>query len=297
MIYNLFQNLRISALGFGSMRLPVYDGDPARINKDSVEEMVDYAIRHGVNYFDTAWGYHDGKAAAVLGEVLSAYPRERYYLSNKFPGYHEANMDHMEEIFEKQLRDCRVDYFDFYLMHDVDDEVVDAYADPKRGTVEYFIRMKKEGKIHHLGFSTYGKVATIQKFLDAYGEEIEFCQIPLNYMEWALQNVKDKVEYLKKRGVPIWAMEPLRRGQLVELTTARQNVLKMMRPNDTAVGWAFRFAQSVTSVKTVISDMSDVKHLRENVEIFNGNHRLLNSKEGAILMGIASDMIREKRIV
>ena len=296
MLYNSFQNLRISALGFGTMRLPVHEGDPARINMDHVEEMVDYAIRHGVNYYDTAWSYHDGKAAAALGEALRQYPREQYFLSNKFPGYNKENMQRPAEIFEKQLQDCRVEYFDFYLMHDVDDEVLEDYTDPDRSAVPYFISQKEKGRIRHLGFSTYGKVETIESFLDTFGREIEFCQIPLNYMEWALQNVKDKVEYLKKRGIPIWAMEPLRRGQLAEISEARENVLKMMRPDDTAAGWAFRFAQSVTSVKTVITDMSDIAQLRENIEIFNENYRLLNSKEGAVLMGIASDMIQEMHI-
>ncbi len=296
MLYNVFQDLRISALGFGTMHLPGLEDEPSKIDIPAVEEMVDYAIRHGVNYFDTAWGYHEGKAAGILGDVLSSYRRENYFFANKFPGYNRENLKKPKEIFEKQLQDCGVDYFDFYLMHDVDDDVVDAYTDPDCEAVRYFIHLKEEGKIRHLGFSSYGKVPTIEKFLDTYGQAIEFCQIPLNYMEWALQNVKDKVEYLKLRGIPIWAMEPLRRGQLAEMSDARVNVLKMMRPDDTAAGWAFRFAQSVTSVKTVITDMSNIKYLRENIEIFSGNGRLLNSKEGAVLMGIASDIIREKHL-
>ena len=118
MIYNEFCGKKLSSLGMGCMRLPTKEGF-SDIDVDAVREMVKYAIDNGVNYFDTAWGYHNGQSELVIGEVLSEYPRDKFYLASKFPGYDISNMDKVEEIFEKQLEKCRVDYFDFYLIHNV----------------------------------------------------------------------------------------------------------------------------------------------------------------------------------
>lgn len=112
MVYKEFQNLKLSALGMGAMRLPVIDGDDSKIDSEAVEKMVDYAMKNGVNYYDTAWGYHDGNSEIVMGKALSRYPRDNYYLATKFPGYDLSNMDKVEEIFEKQLEKCGVEYFD-----------------------------------------------------------------------------------------------------------------------------------------------------------------------------------------
>ena len=117
MVYKEFQDLKLSALGMGAMRLPVVDGDDSKIDVAAAEAMVDYAMEHGINYYDTAWGYHDGHSETVIGNALKKYPRESFYLTTKFPGYDLSNMDKVEEIFEKQLEKCQVDYFDFYLFH------------------------------------------------------------------------------------------------------------------------------------------------------------------------------------
>ena len=129
MIYKDFQGLKLSALGLGTMRLPVIDGDDARIDEKATEEMVAYAMEHGVNYFDTAWGYHNGNSELVTGKMLSKYPRESFYLATKFPGYDLSNMDKVEEIFEKQLEKCGVEYFDFYLFHNVCELNINQYLD------------------------------------------------------------------------------------------------------------------------------------------------------------------------
>ncbi len=290
MIYNTFKGVKISDLGFGSMNLPIINGDSSRIDEKKAAEMIDYAIGEGVNYFDTGWGYNNGNGAAFLGSALSAYPRESYLLAHKFPGYNPLNMKRAEDIFEKQLEDCKVDYFDFYLMHDVDDEVVDMYTHPDNPAVRYFIEQKKKGRIKHLGFSTYGSTKTIGKFIDTYGDDIEFCQIPLNYLAWASNNVKDKVELLKKRNIPIWVMDPMYKGKLARLSDERESVLNEMRPNDSVGGWALRFAMSVTSVKTIVYDMATLDQVKKSVEVFNDD-KLLNGKESMILMSIAKDII------
>lgn len=133
MIYREFQGEKLSALGMGAMRLPVVDGDDARIDEAAAAAMVDYAMAHGVNYYDTAWGYHNGNSELVMGRALARYPRESYFLADKFPGYDLSNMDKVESIFEKQLEKCGVEYFDFYLFHNVCEMNIDAYLDPKYG--------------------------------------------------------------------------------------------------------------------------------------------------------------------
>ena len=212
MLYHEFQGLELSALGMGAMRLPVIDGDDARVDENAVKEMVAYAIEHGVNYFDTAWGYHNGQSELALGRALAAYPRDSFYLADKFPGYDLSNMDKVEEIFEAQLEKCGVDYFDFYLFHNVCELNIDAYLDRSHRIYAYLTEQKKNGRIRHLGFSAHGSCEVIRRFLDAYGDAMEFAQIQLNYLDWDSQGAKDKVELLTAHGLPVWVMEPLRGG-------------------------------------------------------------------------------------
>ena len=133
MIYNEFQGMKLSALGMGNMRLPVIDGNDSRIDVDKAREMIAYCMEHGINYYDTAYGYHGGNSELVVGELLYSYPRESFYLASKFPGYDLSNMPKVKEIFEEQLKKCRVDYFDFYLFHNVCEMNINQYLDPKYG--------------------------------------------------------------------------------------------------------------------------------------------------------------------
>ena len=167
MIYRDFQNMKLSGLGLGMMRLPVVEGNDSVVDEAAAEEMIDYALHNGINYFDTAWGYHDGNSELVAGKYLTKYPRDSYYLASKFPGYDLSNMDKVEEIFEKQLKKCRTPYFDFYLFHNVFEGNIDAYLDPKYGILEYLLKQKENGRIRHLGFSAHGSVEVIRRFLDA----------------------------------------------------------------------------------------------------------------------------------
>lgn len=150
MIYKNFQDIQLSALGMGTMRLPVVHGDDAQIDEAATKAMVDYAMAHGVNYYDTAWGYHGDNSETVLGKALAGYPRENFYLATKFPGYDLANMDKVEEIFEQQLKKCGVSYFDFYLFHNVCEMNIQQYLDPKYGIFSYLMEQKKAGRIPRL---------------------------------------------------------------------------------------------------------------------------------------------------
>lgn len=146
MIYKDFQNLKLSALGMGTMRLPLKNGGYSDIDKAETEKMVEYALQNGINYFDTAWGYHDGQSETVIGKILEKYSRKSYMLATKFPGYDLSNMDKVQEIFEKQLEKCRVDYFDFYLVHNVCELNINDYLDPGHGIHDYLLQQKKNGQ-------------------------------------------------------------------------------------------------------------------------------------------------------
>lgn len=290
MIYKKFQDIELSALGMGAMRLPVIDGDDDRIDEAKTAEMVEYAFKNGINYFDTAWGYHGGNSELVMGKILQNYPRDSFYLATKFPGYDTSNMPKVREIFEKQLEKCRVDYFDFYLFHNVCEMNIDAYLDEKYGIYDYLIEQKKNGRIKHLGFSAHGNYDVIKRFLDAYGKDMEFCQLQLNYMDWTFQDAKSKVELLESYGIPVWVMEPLRGGKLASLSDKNMQTLKALRPDETPVSWAFRFLQSIKSVTVTLSGMSNYDQLKDNIAIFSED-KPLNDEEMKGLMSVADDMI------
>ena len=292
MLYHEFQGLELSALGMGAMRLPVIDGDDARVDENAVKEMVAYAIEHGVNYFDTAWGYHNGQSERALGRALAAYPRDSFYLADKFPGYDLSNMDKVEEIFEAQLEKCGVDYFDFYLFHNVCELNIDAYLDRSHRIYAYLTEQKKNGRIRHLGFSAHGSCEVIRRFLDAYGDAMEFAQIQLKYLDWDFQGAKEKVELLTAHGLPVWVMEPLRGGSLAKLAPEEEEKLRALRPDESVASWAFRFLQSVPEVTVILSGMSNLEQLKQNVATFSQD-RPLNEAERTALLGIAGDMVKK----
>lgn len=283
MVHKKFQNLELSGLGLGMMRLPVVDGDDSRVDETAAAEMIDCAYQSGINYFDTAWGYHNGNSELVAGKLLGRYPRESYFLASKFPGYDLANMDKVREIFERQLEKCQTPYFDFYLFHNVYEGNIDAYLEPKYGILDYLLKQKENGRIRHLGFSAHGSVEVIQRFLDAYGAHMEFCQLQLNYMDWHFQNAQEKVELLNKAGIPVWVMEPLRGGKLAKASEGLTAAMKSMRPEETVPGWAFRFLQGLPGVTMVLSGMSNMEQLKSNIETWKTDAPLSREEFDALV--------------
>ena len=294
MIYRKFQDLQLSALGMGaSVRLPVVDGNDAVIDEPAAVEMVDYAMAHGVNYYDTAWGYHNGQSELVMGRALKRHPREKFYLATKFPGYDLANMPKVREIFPKQLEKCQVDYFDFYLFHNVCEMNIDAYLDPKYGIYDYLMEQKRAGRIRHLGFSAHGSIDVMKRFLDAYGKDMEFCQIQLNWLDWKFQDAEGKVKLLREHNIPVWVMEPLRGGRLARLSDEEAAKLAALRPDEAPAAWAFRFLQAIPEVTVTLSGMSNLEQLKQNIATYETDAPL-NGEEWKALMSVADDMLGKK---
>lgn len=292
MIYRNFQNLKLSALGMGAMRLPVIDGDDTRVDQELVNKMVACAMEGGVNYYDTAWGYHGGQSELAMGRALAAYPRESFYLADKFPGYDLSNMDKVEEIFEKQLEKCGVEYFDFYLIHNVCELNIEEYLNPAHRIYDYLTAQKKNGRIRHLGFSAHGSRAVIERFLSVYGDAMEFCQLQINYLDWNFQDAKGKVALLRGRGLPVWVMEPVRGGSLASLKPEYEERLRALRPDEAIPAWAFRFLQSIPEVTVTLSGMSNLEQMQQNIATF-GEEKPLSVQEMDALLGIADEMVKK----
>lgn len=297
MIYREFQDLQLSALGLGMMRLPVISGDDSKVDMEAASEMVDYAMEHGINYYDTAWAYHGGESEHVTGELLRKYPREQYYLASKFPGFDEANIRKVKEIFEKQLERCGTGYFDFYLLHNVCETNVDFYLeDDKYGVCRYLLEQKAAGRIRHLGFSSHGNLDVLERFLRAYGRDMEFCQLQINYVDWTFQNAKEKVELLTEYGIPVWVMEPVRGGRLASVPDSYLEKLRALRPEEkTAAAWAFRFVQSIPQVKVILSGMSDMAQLKENIATFQ-EEKPLDERERTVIEELVAQMLEQKTV-
>ena len=288
MIYKQFQDKQLSMLGFGTMRLPLLSNG-VTIDEQQVAEMTAYAIAHGVNYFDTAWPYHQGNSERVIGKVLKNYPRESFYLADKYPGHQIASSYDPAAIFEAQLEKCGVEYFDFYLLHNVYERSIETYMDPQWGILDYFLEQKRLGRIKHLGFSTHGSIPTMEKFLDYCGQHMEFCQIQLNYLDWTLQDAKGKCELLAKHNIPVWVMEPVRGGKLASLSEDAEAQLKGLRPDETIPAWCFRWLQGVEGVTMVLSGMSNMAQMEDNVKTFE-SAKPLSESETDLLMDIAEKL-------
>lgn len=287
---NDFQGLNLSILGFGAMRLPLTGSDRnSPIDENAVNELLRYAQENGVNYYDTAYLYHGGQSEPVVARILKQFPRDSYYLATKFPGHYISASYNPKEIFEEQLKKCDVDYFDFYLLHNVYENSINTYTDPHWGIIEYFLEQKKNGRIRHFGFSSHGQMDNLRQFLNQYGDVMELCQIQINYLDWSLQDAKAKYELLTEMNIPVWAMEPVRGGTLVNLPDNLVRKLEALRPDESVASWGFRWLQTLPNVKMILSGMSDMAQTRDNVKTFSID-KPLSSDEIELLYRVASEM-------
>ena len=289
MLFKQFQDLQLSALGFGTMRLPLLADGSETIDQEELDRMTDTAIESGINYFDTAHPYHGGKSEAAIGKSLARYPREQWYLADKFPGHQNVpGVKELlpEEVFEEQLQCCGVEYFDFYLLHNVNENSMKYYCDPEKHYLDYFLKQKDEGRIRHLGFSCHAGPDALKQFIDQFGKHLEFCQIQLNYVDWGLQDAKQKCEILKAADLPVWVMEPARGGKLARFDAATEEKMRSLRPDESVAAWAFRWLQTVPKPTMVLSGMSNLMQMKDNIRTFS-TEKPLNGEELELVGAVA----------
>ena len=283
MIYKKYKDKNLSLLGFGMMRLPLKDDKT--IDQELTNKMVDLAIKNGVNYFDTAYFYLNSQSENATRIALEKYSRESYYLATKFPGHELKGDKYPQEVFENQLKNCGVEYFDFYLLHCIKDDNIDTYLDPKWGIVDYFLEQKRLGRIKHLGFSHHGSYENLKAFLEAVGDKIDFCQLQTNYVDWTLSQIKEKNDLLIQYNIPLWVMEPVRGGRIASFNDEITQKLKALRPNESIPSWAFRFVQGIDNVGMILSGMSALEQVEDNLKTFE-DYKPLNEEEMKLLAEI-----------
>ncbi|MBO5525337.1 MAG: aldo/keto reductase [Clostridia bacterium] len=257
-------NEKVSLLGFGLMRLPRLNPDKPDIDEVLAANMLDYAYRHGVNYFDTAYPYHEGLSERFVGKALSKYPRESFFLADKMPIWEVEGGKSAESIFEEQLEKCNVEYFDFYLCHAMNRDRIEALT--KYGIYAYLSEQKKSGRIRHLGFSFHDSPEVLEQLLSSF--EFDFVQLQLNYLDWEMQDAKKQYEICKAHGKQVIIMEPCRGGTLADLGDDVNAIFKRARGDKSVPSWAFRYAGSLENVLCVLSGMTVMEHVIDNVSTF-----------------------------
>lgn len=271
---------KMPKLGFGLMRLPESGGE---IDAAKVCRMADRCLERGFNYFDTAYVYHGGKSESIVKTVLTdRHPRDTFYLATKLPAWSIKEEADRDRIFNEQLARCGVEYFDFYLLHAVDDgEHYGIYE--KFDCFNWAKEKKAEGRIRHFGFSYHGTPELLEQILDKH-PEVEFVQIQLNYADWDSPAVQSGKLYdiLHARRIPVIVMEPVKGGKLASLAPELGGILRAARPGATEASWALRFAGSLDGVMTVLSGMSTQEQIEENTGIFSDFVPLSGEERDAI---------------
>jgi predicted aldo/keto reductase-like oxidoreductase len=261
-----------------------------RIDRERAQEIIDYAIAQGINYFDTAYVYHNGESEKFLGDALKKVPRDSYCLATKF--FVLANPD-VKAVFEEQLERLQTDYIDFYLLHAVGMNPPERYLDKQYGIMDYLLEQKKAGRIRYLGFSFHGKPEQLEETLNAY--DWDFVQIQLNYLDWTLQDAKKQYEMLAERGIPVIVMEPLRGGRLASLDPELDAQLKAAQPDRSVASWAFRWLLKLEQVHVILSGMSELSQIKDNVATFSREEPLTDA-ENALLIKAGETLVKKLNV-
>ena len=279
---------RMPKLGFGLMRLPENDGV---IDHEQVCRMVDKYMEAGFNYFDTAYVYHGGKSEVEAREALvKRYDRDKFMLTTKLPAWELKKPEDIERVFNEQLERAGVDYFDFYLLHSVEDgNNYDTYV--KYDCFDWCMKRKAEGKIKHFGFSFHGSPELLVEILDKH-PEVEFVQIQLNYLDRTNPVVRSQQLYdiLHERNIPIIVMEPVRGGMLANLAPEIEAQFKEKRPDKSVASWALRFVGSLQGVMTILSGMSAEAQMDDNLDTFT-NFEPLSDEELAVVNKVTDEIL------
>ncbi|MBR4163537.1 MAG: aldo/keto reductase [Solobacterium sp.] len=287
MIYSDFLGMKLSRLGFGCMRF-ASNPETGEIDQEKVNRMFDLAIQAGVNYFDTAYPYLDGKSEIAMAEALKKYPRESYYIADKFPGHSLPGPVDNIALFNLSLKKCNTDYFDFYLLHNITEWSIKVYEGEEYHIIDDMIQMKNEGKIKYFGFSFHGGPKLLEEVLTKYEGVFEFVQIQCNYLDWTLQDAKQKYDIITKHGLGVWVMEPCRGGKLANLSDENKAILRQFSDNSDA-SYAFRFLQGLDNIKVILSGMNEVEQVEDNLKTF-AEYNPLSDEEQKTLFEIAEGM-------
>jgi len=254
--------IETSLLGFGCMRFPTHqDGT---IHEEEAEKMVDLAIAQGVNYIDTAYPYHNGESEPFVGRVLDKYERKNYYLATKLPCWEVNTFEDAKRLFEKQLNRLHKDYIDFYLLHALNKERFRKMVD--LGVLEYCEQLKAEGKIKYFGFSFHDDYEAFEEIIQY--RSWDFCQIQLNYMDTEEQAGMKGYELAKSLDIPVVIMEPIKGGSLANLPEDITNQLRSVCPDQSTASWAMRWVGSLSNVKVILSGMSTMEQVEDNLKTF-----------------------------
>ena len=267
-------------LGFGLMRLPEQDG---KIDLEQVCRMADAYLDAGLTYFDTACVYHGGNSEKIVKEALvKRHPRDSFTVATKLPAWCMKEEADRDRIFNEQLERCGVEYFDFYLLHSVE-EGGNGETYDRLNCWEWAMAKKAAGQIRHFGFSFHGSPEYLEKLLDAH-PEVEFVQIQLNYADWENPVVQSGrlYEILRSRGVPIVVMEPVKGGTLAKLTPELEARFKAVRPEASVASWALRFVASLPGVMTVLSGMSSPEQMADNIKTITHFEPLTNAEKAVV---------------
>ena len=266
----------LSELGMGAMRLPqTEEGFAKPIDRAAAEELIAYCMAHGVNYYDTAYIYHGGQSEAFLGRALKKYPREFYFVADKFNVQAEPDF---EKQFEDQLSRLQLDSIDFYLLHGITDKLVADYLD--HGAPEYFLKQKKAGKIRYFGFSFHGSPEALRRILSRY--PWDFVQIQLNYYDWFHGTAREQYEILREQNIPIMVMEPAHGGMLADLPGKGRETLLRLHPEASQASWAFRFLRTLPGIAVILSGMSKLEQVKDNIQTFSEPAGLTEQELGAV---------------
>lgn len=271
---------RVSLLGYGMMRLPNIpspDGTSSTIDQEAVNELVDYAIAHGVNYFDTSPVYMQGGSEKATGIALKRYPRDKYFVATKLSNFSNYTRENSITMYRKSFENLQVDTIDYYLLHSIGNGGIETFRARyiENGMLDYLVEERKAGRIRNLGFSFHGTQAVFDEVL-AMHETVhwDFVQIQLNYVDWrhaSGNNVNAEYLYaeLEKRHIPAIIMEPLLGGRLSNVPDHIAATLKQQAPESSVASWAFRFAGSHADVLTVLSGMTYMEHLQDNLRTYS----------------------------
>lgn len=278
-------------LGFGCMRLPLIENSN-EIDVDLTFKMIDYAYQNGVNYFDTAYPYHEGKSEIVIGKALKRYPRESFYLADKMPTWLVKSQEDVVRIFNEQLEKCQVEYFDFYLCHALNKDNFNAYRLP--GVMEFLYEMKRIGKIKYLGFSFHDSPEVLKEILNTY--EFDFVQLQINYLDWDFQKAKEQYELVRQKGLPIIVMEPIRGGTLADLGEKPNAIFKDYDKDSSIASWALRYVGSKPQIMTVLSGMSTLEHVIDNINTMKEFKNLSSKEEEIVALALDSFLLNNNFI-